>query len=164
VVRGDAGEINQGAADWSDLETITADAGGAGSVQLDLGKPVPPQSFWFAVDLATGQFAAGAPAGYPLRQLDLPGGAVAAAANRIELPRRLVIILCVRPGLGAWTLRVGDGGPGDADGVVDGTVRVDLAQLTALGSTPRALQALVAKDVLLVVDQDRMEFIAASFN
>jgi hypothetical protein len=37
-------EINQGAADWSDLETITADAGGAGSVQLDLGKPVPPRS------------------------------------------------------------------------------------------------------------------------
>jgi hypothetical protein len=157
-------ELNEGAVDWSDVETITADAGGVGTVELDLGKAVPAQSLWLAVDLATGQFASGAPAGYPLRTFAPPGGAFAAAASRVELARRLVILVCVRPGVGAWTLRVGDGGPGDADGVVDGTVRVDLAQLAALAGTPSALQALASQDVLLVVDEDQMDFIATSVN
>jgi hypothetical protein len=113
-------ESNQGALDWSHLEQIATDSGGTGSIQLDLGKPVPAQSVWFAVDLASGAFAVGAPADYPLRPFDLPAHAIPAALNRLELARRLLVLVLVRPGVGAWTLRVGDGGPGDADGVADG--------------------------------------------
>jgi len=156
-------ELHHGALDWSHVEKIVADSSGTGSTRLELGKPVPLQSIWFAVDLATGLFAAGAPPGYSLRQFALPGGAFPAAANRVEVGRRLVIILCVRPGVGAWALRVGDGGPGDADGVADGTVRVGIGQLAAV-DTPSALQAVAAKDVMIVVDQDRMEFTALTLN
>jgi hypothetical protein len=153
-------ELNQGALDWSHLEQLAADSGGAGSVRLDLGKPVPAQSIWFAVDLASGQFAVKAPEGYPLRPFDLPANAIPATLNRIEIARRLLLVVLVRPGVGAWTLRVGDGGPGDADGVADGTVRADLAQLAPIGNSPSALQALSPSDVLLVVDQERMDFLA----
>jgi hypothetical protein len=121
------------------------------------------QSIWFAVDLATGLFGAGAPPGYSLRQFALPGGALPAASNRVEIGRRLVIVLCVRPGVGAWALRVGDGGPGDADGVADGTVRVGVGELAAV-DTPSALQAVAARDVLIIVDQDRMEFSTLTLN
>jgi hypothetical protein len=56
-------DLDAGTLDWSHDEEITADQGGMGSVQLDIGKPVALQSIWFAVDLATGRFAVNAPAG-----------------------------------------------------------------------------------------------------
>jgi hypothetical protein len=93
------------ALDWSHLEQIAVDTGGAGSVRLDLGKPVPAQSIWFAVDLASGQFAVRAPEGYPLRPFDLPANAIPGTLNRIEIARRLLLVVLVRPGIGAWTLR-----------------------------------------------------------
>src|SRR5258708_22727510 len=61
-------DVDAGTLDWSHDEEITADQGGMGTVQLDIGKPVAVESIWFAVDLATGRFAVNAPAGYPLRQ------------------------------------------------------------------------------------------------
>jgi|HubBroStandDraft_3_1064219.scaffolds.fasta_scaffold08588_2 hypothetical protein len=149
-------ELKQGALDWSHVEKVVLDTSGTGSVRLELGKAVPPQSIWLAVDLATGRLAAGAPPGYPLRRFELPGDALRAAAGRVEIGRRLVILLWVRPGVGVWALRVGDGGPGDADGVADGTVRVAVGQLVAVDA-PGALEAVAARDVVIVVDQDSME-------
>jgi hypothetical protein len=156
-------ELNQGALDWSHVETIVPGTSGAGVAQLDIGKPVPLQSIWFAVDLTTGQFAAGAPPGYALRRFSLAGGAFPTTSTRVEIGRRLVVVLCVRPGVGAWTLRVGDGGPGDVDGVADGTVRIDVGQLVAVGA-PSSLQSLASRDVVIVVDQERMDFTAFTLN
>ena len=86
---------DNGTLDWSHDEEITADQSGTGTVQLDLGKPVALQSIWFAVDLATGQFAVNAPDGYPLRQFDLPGKAIPAALNHLVVSR-------IIPGARKW--------------------------------------------------------------
>jgi len=155
---------DNGTLDWSHDEEITADQGGAGTVQLDIGKPVALQSIWFAVDLATGQFAVNAPAGYPLRQFDLPGNAIPAALNHLAIPRSLLIAVLVRPGVGAWTLRAGDGAVGDSDRVADGKVDIDITQLLPIGGSPGAPKTFSPKDTLLIVDQAQMDFIAVSLH
>src|SRR4051812_12861939 len=55
---------------------VLPDDDGDGVVKLDLGRDVPFRSVWVAVDLATGQVAAAAPEGYPLRRVELGGGGV----------------------------------------------------------------------------------------
>jgi hypothetical protein len=155
---------DNGTLDWAHHEEITTDQSGMGTVELNLGKPVAPQSIWFAVDLATGQFAVNAPTGYPLRQFDLPGGAIPAALDHLVIPRSLLIAVIVRPGVGAWTIRAGDGAAGDSDGAADGKVDVDLTRLLPIGATSGALKAVSPKDTLLIVDQARMDFIAVALH
>ena len=109
---------------------IGADDDGDGAVRLELGQEVPLRSIWFAVDLATGETGVATPPGFPLLEVDLPGEAIPAALNRLELQRRFAYLLLVRPGVGAWQLRVGDGGESDEDGEPDGTLRAALSSLT----------------------------------
>jgi len=155
---------DHGTLEWSHDEEITADQSGTGTVELNIGKPIALQSIWFAVDLATGQFAVNAPTGYPLRQFDLPSTAIPAALNHLDIPRGLLIVVLIRPGIGAWTIRAGDGAAGDSDGTADGKVDIDLTQLVPIGSTPGALKAFSPKDTLLVVDQAQMDFIAVALH
>jgi len=100
---------------------------------------VPLRSIWFAVDLATGETGVATPPDFPLLEMDLPGEAIPAALNRLELRRRFAYLLLVRPGVGAWQLRVGDGGESDEDGEPDGTLRAALSDL-ARGLGARHLQ------------------------
>jgi hypothetical protein len=153
-----------GTLEWSHDEEITADQSGTGTVELDIGKPVALQSIWFAVDLATGQFAVNAPTGYALRQFDLASSAIPAALNRLDISRSVLIVVLIRPGVGAWTLRAGDGAAGDSDGVADGKVDIDLTQLVPVGGSPGPLKAFSPKDTLLVVDQAQMDFIAVALH
>ncbi|HWM91947.1 MAG TPA: hypothetical protein VN493_14370 [Thermoanaerobaculia bacterium] len=81
------------------------DDDGDGTVRLELGQEVPLRSIWFAVDLATGETAVATPEGFPLLNMDLPGRAIPAALNRLDLERRSAYLLLVRPGVGAWQLR-----------------------------------------------------------
>lgn len=157
-------DLDNGRLDWSHDEEITADQSGTGTVQLDIGRPIALQSLWFAVDLATGRFGVNAPSGYPLRQFDLPSNAISAALNHLVIPRSVLIVVLVRPGVGAWTLRAGDGAAGDSDGAVDGKVDIDCTQLLPIGSSPGAPKNFSPKDTLLVVDQAQMDLIAVSLH
>ncbi|MES1244511.1 MAG: hypothetical protein ABUT39_23095 [Acidobacteriota bacterium] len=137
-----------------------ADGDRDGKVRLDLGQDVPPRSIWFAVDLETGEAGVAAPEGFPLLETELPGRAIPAALNRLDLDRRLVYLLLVRPGVGAWTLRAGDGGASDEDGEPDGTLRAVLSRFEGLGPSPTSAPGrLSPRDLLLVIDPDRMEFL-----
>jgi hypothetical protein len=129
-----------------------------GSVRLELGQEVPLRSIWFAVDLATGETGVATPPDFPLLEMDLPGGAIPAALNRLELRNRFAYLLLVRPGVGAWQLRVGDGGDSDEDGEPDGILRAALSSLAPIEEGgPPPPERFSPKDVLLIIDPERME-------
>jgi hypothetical protein len=90
--------------------------------------------------------------------MELPGKAIPAALNRLDLERRMAYLLLVRPGVGAWQLRVGDGGESDEDGEPDGTLRAALSSLTPVQEGgPPPPDHFSPRDVLLVIDPERME-------
>ena len=125
-----AREISRRSINVVPRHAVMADEDGDGAVRLELGQEVPLRSVWFAVDLATGETAVATPEGFPLLEMDLPGNAIPAALNRLDLERRFAYLVLVRPGVGAWHLRVGDGGASDEDGEPDGTLRAALSSLT----------------------------------
>jgi hypothetical protein len=118
-----AREISRNAAKIVSRIEQVDDGDGDGKVRLDLARPVPLRSIWFAVDLETGEAGVAAPEGFPLLEATLPDQAIAAALDRLDLDRQFVYLLLVRPGVGAWALRVGDGGSSDEDRQPDGTLR-----------------------------------------
>ncbi|HEX6861566.1 MAG TPA: hypothetical protein VF414_02060 [Thermoanaerobaculia bacterium] len=154
-----AREISRQSTNIVPRHAIVADEDGDGAVRLELGQEVPLRSIWFAVDLATGETGVAVPEGFPLLEMELPGEAIPAALNRLDLERRFAYLLLVRPGAGAWQLRVGDGGASDEDGEPDGNLRAALSSLAPVqegGSS--APERFSPRDVLLVIDPERMEF------
>ena len=142
-------------------QDILPDADADGIVRFELGRDVPFKSVWFAVDLATGELAVAAPEGFPLREVPFPARAIPALLNRIDLDRPLVEIVLVRPSVGAWAVRVGDGGDKDEDREADGTLRAALSALTPLGDSPPPPERLRASDLLLVIDPQRLDVLIA---
>jgi hypothetical protein len=140
---------------------LQTDVDGDGKVRLELSSGVPLRSIWFAVDLETGEAGVGAPEGFPLLEAQMPERAIPAALNRLDLERRFVYLLLVRPGAGAWMLRAGDGGASDEDGEPDGTLRAMLSDLTTVGDGPAPPAHVSPGDLLLVIDPNRMTFLRA---
>ncbi len=138
---------------------LATDDDGDGEVRFDLAREVPARSIWFAVDLATGEAGVATPDELGLQEVELPARAIPAALNRLDLDRRFVYIVLVRPGVGAWTLRVGDGGAADDDGQPDGNLRAALARLEGIGPSPLPPPARVLpRDLVLIIDPNRMDF------
>jgi hypothetical protein len=158
---GVAREISEHSATIVRRDRIASDDDQDGAVRLELGRPVPFQSIWVAVDLTTGAAAVATPEGYPLRRLELPGGNVGRGGGKpdwVEDDRGYVEILAVRPGVGAWGAAVGDGGEADDDGVYDGRLVASLARLRGIGPNPPAApQRFGPRDVIVVIDPNRME-------
>jgi hypothetical protein len=155
-----AREISRRAATIVPRIEQAADDDGDGKVRLDLGQDVPLRSIWFAVDLETGEAGVAAPEDFPLLEAELPARAIPPALNRLDMERQFVYLVLVRPGAGAWKLRVGDGGASDEDGRPDGTLRAALASLEGIGQSPAPPpERFSPKDLLLVIDPNRMEFL-----
>ena len=139
---------------------VLTDDDGDGTVTLDLGRDVPFRSVWVAVDLATGQVAAAAPEGYPLRRVNWRGVGIArgnSSSDRVEDARTFAEVLLVRPGAGAWQLTVGDGGEGDDDGAADGKIAVALDHMTPVAGTAPPPARFDPRDVVVLIDPNRME-------
>ena len=154
-----AREISRRAATIVPRIELAVDDDGDGKVRLDLAREVPRRSIWFAVDLETGEAGVAAPEEFGLQEAELPARAIPAALNRLDLERRFVYAVLVRPGVGAWMLRAGDGGASDEDGEADGTLRATLSRFTGLGPSPLPPPTRVsARDLLLVIDPNRMDF------
>jgi hypothetical protein len=96
-----AREISRRSTNVVPRHAVVADDDGDGTVRLELEQEVPLRSIWFVVDLATGETAVAVPEGFPLLEMELPGRAIPAALNRLDLERRMVYLLLVRPGVGA---------------------------------------------------------------
>ena len=142
-------------------QEIVTDDDGDGAVRFQLEGEVPEQSYWFAVDLESGAYALAAPAGYEVRRADLPERALPAELNHLELDRAFVYAVLVRPKVGAWRLRAGDGGESDQDGEPDGTLRAALQSLESLGASPPPPEKLAPGDLLLVIDPNEMQILTA---
>lgn len=149
-------------------EVLTADA--TGTVRLELDRPVPEDSVWFAVDMADGQLAIAAPDGTELREVALPARALRQALDGLDDERRFLYVLVVRPAAasaapeeaGAWTMAVGDGSESDGDGRQDGRVSALLVDLKPLGEGPPPPEKLAPGLVLVAVDAMTLDFYAAT--
>jgi hypothetical protein len=68
-----------------------------------------------------------------------------------------------RPGAGAWTLLLGDGGDDDLDGAQDGAVEGFFAAMQPVAGSTGVPDQLSTGDVVVLVDPDAMQFVAARF-
>lgn len=134
-----------------------------GSTVLDLDRPVPTNSIWVAVDLFTGAAIGGTPEGYPLRRAvfsaETLGGARGAGSEALKEPRAFLEILLVRPGGGAWSASVGDGGASDADGQTNGVIVLPYANLLPIFDSGIAPTELAIGDRIVAIDPGRMELL-----
>ncbi len=158
---GVAREIAEHTATIVRRDRIVSDDDRDGTVRLDLDRSVPLQSIWVAIDLATGATAVATPEGFPLRRFELPAQSVRGGGGKpdwVEDTRGYVEVLLARPGVGAWGTAVGDGGETDEDGAYDGRLMASLADLRGVGpSPPEAPQRFSPRDVVVVLDPNRME-------
>jgi hypothetical protein len=149
-------------------EVLTADA--TGVVRLELDRPVPEDSVWFAVDFADGALAVAAPEGTALREIAVPARALRAELDGLDDERRFLYVLVVRPAsaaatpeeAGAWTMSIGDGAESDGDGRQDGRLRALLAGLEPLGTGPAPPERLAPGLVLVAIDAMTLDFYAAT--
>ena len=128
---------------------------------LAVANGVPAQSVWVAVDLKTGAYAQGSPAGFAAGRYELGGGALGLGSG--ALPDQLldrsdfVHLLLVRPGKGAWALTVGRGGADDESSPGDARLKVSFDKLEPMLPGVAAPAKLSAKDLLLVAHPRTME-------
>lgn len=147
-------------------EVLTADA--VGSVRLELDRPLPAESVWFAIDLDGGELTVAAPDGAELREIAMPGRALRPELDGLDDDRRFLYVLLVRPAAaapgeaGAWTTTVGDGSESDGDGREDGRLSALLSGLAPLGDSPPAPERLAPGLVFVAVDPMTLEFYAAT--
>lgn len=143
-------------------QVVLHDTDRDGIVRYDLGRPIPFTSVWSAVDLATGERVQGTRAPFPLREIPWPSDTVRedrdGLRKKVELQwRGAVDLLWVRPGEGAWTVSLQDGGPMDEERKNDGRIAALLENMKSLVSGVDAPRHLKKDDVLVVIDQRRLE-------
>jgi hypothetical protein len=119
---------------------IVADTAKNGRVSFRPPNGLPPRCIVAAVELESGRFAIGSrPEIAPQLIADVPGNGfgrgVAGELTRLRRKGDFYEILVVRPGTGAWSLTVGDGGPSDADRASDHAVTLDVDRLMPLAGT-----------------------------
>jgi hypothetical protein len=140
---------------------LLADDDGDGKAEWALDREVPLRSIWVVVDLATGEVAAAAPEGYPLRRVDWRGVGLVRGnprADRVEDARSFAEVLLVRPGQGAWRLTLGDGSDLDDDGKPDGRLAAALDRFEPFpGTSAPPPDRFDPRDVVVLIDPNQME-------
>ncbi len=126
--------------------------------QIQLPNGVAPRSLWAAVDTITGEIAS---VTSKLLKLKLkPADEVIedpiGEPLRLRIKAEWVELLIVRPAVGAWRIRAGDGGDGDEDGVSNGFIVVTFSRATPLGDPSPPPAALRLNDVVIVIDVPAM--------
>jgi len=139
---------------------IRTDDDGDGRVDLPFGGPVALRSAWAAVDLASGDFDAATLPGFPLKKVNFRGrglGKRPDGRDSVLDERGIAEILVVRPGVGVWSLRLGDGGPDDEDGTANGRLEAALDRMTPLPGSPAPPESFQKDDVVLLIDPNLLE-------
>lgn len=119
---------------------------------------IPPRSVWVAVDVTDGTFGIASPSGELPALLPLAADAWQTGRATVDVTRRFLEVLLVRPGAGAWTLQVTDGGPKDDDARLDGTSRLRLDKMGTLVGDSAAPAVAVQDDVLVIVDPQTLRY------
>jgi hypothetical protein len=124
------------------------------------------RGIWVAVDLDNGAYAIGGNRDYEIRRADFPFAMTKKDAEgtivALEQERPELLLLVVRPGRGAWTLRAWEGAENDDDKQHNGRLLLSFANAAAvgpdMGNAPRNLKR---GDVIAAIDTLRLEVFAA---
>lgn len=137
---------------------VVADSDRDGRVDFDL-QPLPRFAFLVAVDAATGHYAIHKGEGVEGSELDTPGQSWRVGLEQFDVAAMFLEVLLVRPGTGAWTARLSEGGHKDGDQTLNGRVRIrvkDMDVLTANGGGPATVRP---GDLLVVVDAQTLAYL-----
>jgi len=140
-------------------QTNIADATGYARFEIEDG--LPELAVWAAIDLTTGEIAAGPSPGFPRGVRTFPTAGLRGGGG---LPDRLgqsledAQILYVRPGEGAWGTALLDGGLYDLDGPGNGSFEVALRDFIPVNtlSPSGPPEEIAAGDRIVVVDSTNL--------
>lgn len=148
-------------------EAVMTDDDGDGAVRLELDASLPPVSVWFVVDLADGGLTVAVPDGAPFRERVFDPGLlrqeIAGVVRGLRDERLYLLAFLARPGAGAWTVALGDGGHHDDDRTPDGFVQAAFAAMEPVDGSLIPPEALAAGDVVVLVDPNALDFAAVQF-
>jgi len=125
-----------------------------GAISYNPPNGIPLRSVWAAVDEISGQIATGSRAEFPLNVTPISVDTDVSDLS-VELPR--LIILLVRPGVGAWYATEFDGQEGDHDGFLDGKVRLTFQDLKKIDGTLAAPLILKNNDSVVCIDPGQLD-------
>ncbi|HEX6179572.1 MAG TPA: Calx-beta domain-containing protein [Thermoanaerobaculia bacterium] len=145
-----------------EIAEVVSDTDNDGVVFYDVAaKPpltaqVPFRSIFCAIDIATGRYrCAPAPEFRIAREffpLNVVQGATESGFSRLAtVELGYFSTLLIRPGVGAWRTRTGDGGLGDLDGIGNGTVHTALRSFSPVIGTAAAVPSTLSSSDLLFV-------------
>lgn len=152
--------------EWIGLTTprvaTVLDTDGDGAVDYLPGGDLADRSLWAVVDLESGEFVVGAPDGFTMVETEVDPPAMASQPGLLTDPRCDLELLVVRPGVGAWHGRAGDGADGDDDGVENGAVALQLSALDPVWPVYGGvlLDRLRHGDVVIGIDPLRLTYYA----
>lgn len=155
-----AQETKPGFVDLWRRDQVLIDRDQDGAVRWDVPL-VPDRSVWISVALTNGESALSAPEGSVAKEQSWPGGTLLSSDPTVKPHVLLALptahLLWVRPGVGAWGSRGGDGALNDLDLEVDGTLRLRLSTFEPLdGVTAERPLDAQAGDVFVVVDPESL--------
>lgn len=139
---------------------VLADEDGDGIIRYPVEQEIPLRSLWAVVDLTSGDQDVAAPEKFGVRKVNWRGRGLQKrpdGRDAVEEQRSLSELLVVRPKVGAWALRVGDGAPSDGDGEIDGRLEGIFDQMQPLAKSPPPPSAFQHDDVVLALDPAAME-------
>ena len=121
-------------------DTFIGDTDRDGIVRWEQPDDVPSESTWILVDMTDGRISAGTPKLIAPHQTEHP---VLFLRDEQENYSRVQLhtsgndehVLWVRPGVGAWTAAVTDGGPNDLDGTFNNYAFLDAAKMRPAGAS-----------------------------
>jgi len=143
---------------------VVSDDDRDGTVAFELDRTVPPVSLWAVVDTVTGDLQVAPGADMDLREVAFPidratwsvDGAMSFSDSRSYL-----LLLAVRPGVGAWVLHIADGTANDADGAPDGIVTPALGNMDPMSKGLPEFDGLRPGDTVVGMDPTSFQYYAA---
>ena len=143
------------------LALAKAGANGEARYTIPNQTVVEPNSFWIAADVSSGSYAVAAPDGTPLRQLSGAGSFANGnngQTNKLVSGLTYAQVVLVRPGIGAWTRTIADGGPADRDGKSNGHIEGGPDDMTPIGAAGPAPKKYDKDDLVFIIAEDQMAF------
>jgi hypothetical protein len=142
---------------------ILTDTDGDGIVQLTLAVPVPRMGMWAVVDLKSGDSAAFPTPGYEPRLIalvpDLLKNDNAGQLRKVDWPFSDIDMFVARPSVGAWRYYASKASLLDENrDDHNGSLRIDVANMTPIGSSPDAPHNFHKGDVVAVFDRREMQY------
>jgi hypothetical protein len=145
------------------IDTVVADA--AGAVRYEIPEGVPDHSIWFAIDAQTRDYAVAAPHAAQLRpslRAPIVHSALDAGKDAIDLDRRLMDLLLVRPGEGAWIGSCGRNSRKDLNRGKSGAMQLSAAQLIAAPRSSGRPDTILPSDLVIIIDSETLEYFVGS--